>query len=63
MQSPDKPVYRAVGNLLLEVNDLDELKTELSDSKTAFDSHLVRMAERESSLRSKYEEIIKNFEE
>ena len=36
-QDEDRPVYRAVGNLLLEVEDRDELIKELSTSKETFE--------------------------
>ena len=53
-QNPNKPVYRAVGNLLLEVDDLEKLRSDLADSK--------RLVDREVGLRGNYEEIIQNLE-
>lgn len=61
-QNPNKPVYRAVGNLLLEVDDLDKLRSDLGDSKTAFEGHLQRLVDREVGLRGNYEEIIQDLE-
>ncbi|HIE63912.1 MAG: hypothetical protein CXT72_00155 [Methanobacteriota archaeon] len=61
-QNPNKPVYRAVGNLLLEVDDLEKLRSDLADSKTAFEGHLQRLVDREVGLRGNYEEIIQNLE-
>ena len=39
-QDKNRPVFRAVGNLLLEVDDRDELVNELSTSKETFELHL-----------------------
>ena len=61
-QDSSRPVYRAVGNLLLEVQDRESLTKELEDSKTTFDSHAGRLAERESALVLQYEEMAKSFE-
>ena len=61
-QNPNRPVYRAVGNLLLEVDDRDALKTELMDSRTAFVEHSSILEDRESNLVSQYEELVKSFE-
>ena len=46
-QDKNRPVFRAVGNLLLEVDDRNELVKELSSSKETFESHLERMVERD----------------
>ncbi len=61
-QEPDRPVYRAVGNLLLEVSDRDALRSELEASRAAFTDHSSKLQERESSLVSQYEELVKSFE-
>ncbi|MAQ57241.1 MAG: prefoldin subunit [Candidatus Thalassarchaeum sp.] len=61
-QNPSRPVYRAVGNLLLEVDDRDALRAELEDSRTAFVEHSSILEERESNLVSQYEELVKSFE-
>ena len=61
-QNPSRPVYRAVGNLLLEVDDRDALRTELEDSRTAFVEHSSILEERESNLVTQYEELVKSFE-
>ena len=50
-QDPAKPVYRSLGNILLEVDDRDSLT-----------EHLARLAEREESIREKYEEMAEQFE-
>tara|TARA_B100000900_G_scaffold390782_1_gene384801 strand:+ start:1017 stop:1325 length:309 start_codon:yes stop_codon:yes gene_type:complete len=57
-QDKNRPVFRAVGNLLLEVEDRDALITELSASKETFSSHLERMIERENELRKQYESAV-----
>jgi chaperonin cofactor prefoldin len=61
-QNPDKPVYRSVGNLLLEVDDREKLFQELSESKLNIENHLKLLIEREESLREKYEELVAAFE-
>ncbi len=61
-QDPSRPVYRAVGNLLLEVEDRNNLAKELGESKSTFDTHAGRLAERESALVTQYEEMTKSFE-
>ena len=61
-QDKNRPVFRAVGNLLLEVDDRDELVNELSTSKETFQSHLQRMIERENELRSQYDSLVSSME-
>ena len=61
-QDKNRPVFRAVGNLLLEVDDRDELVNELSTSKETFESHLQRMVERENELRSQYDSVVSSME-
>ena len=61
-QSPDKTVYKSVGNLLLEVSDRNKLFEELSQSKLNIENHLKLLIEREESLREKYEELVVTFE-
>ena len=61
-QDEDRPVYRAVGNLLLEVEDRDELIKELSTSKETFESHLTRMVERENELSVQYDSVVSSIE-
>ena len=61
-QNPDKPVYRSVGNLLLEVDDREKLFQELSESKLNIENHLKLLIEREESLREKYEELVAALE-
>jgi len=61
-QIPSRPVFRAVGNLLLEVDDRQALADELDESKLAFENHAGRLTERESALVSQYEEMAKTFE-
>ncbi len=61
-QDKNRPVFRAVGNLLLEVDDRDELVKELSTSKETFESHLERMVERENELRTQYDSVVSSLE-
>ena len=61
-QDVNRPVFRAVGNLLLEVDDRDKLMAELSESKVTFESHLQRMVERENELRTQYVKVVDSIE-
>ena len=61
-QDANRPVFRAVGNLLLEVDDRVKLVAELSESKETFENHLMRMVERENELRTQYEKVVKKKE-
>ena len=61
-QDPDRPVYRSFGNILLEVEDMDSLSEGIKESKEALESHLNRLAERESELRKEYERLAEAFE-
>ncbi|RJU80919.1 MAG: hypothetical protein DWB93_05485 [Candidatus Poseidoniales archaeon] len=61
-QSPEKTVYKSVGNILLEVSDRKKLFDELSQSKLNIENHLKSLIEKEDSLRVKYEELVIAFE-
>lgn len=61
-QDESRPVFRAVGNLLLEVGDRETLAKDLEESKVVFESHLERLVKRESALTTQYEEMVKSFE-
>ena len=61
-QSPEKTVYKSVGNILLEVSDRKKLFDELSQSKLNIENHLKSLIEKEDSLRVKYEELVITFE-
>ena len=61
-QDPERPVYRSLGNIVLEVDDRDLLQSELKDAQEALNEHLGRLVEREESIRKKYEEMVESFE-
>ena len=61
-QNPDRPVYRQVGPLLLEVDDRSALKLELEQSRTTLDEHLGRIQGTEKEIRIAYETAVKSFE-
>jgi len=61
-QDPNRPVYRQVGPLLLEVDDRKSLKEELEQSRSTLDEHLGRIQGTEKELRSAYESAVKAFE-
>ncbi len=57
-QDPERPVYRSLGNILLEVDDRDSLESELKDAQEALNEHLGRLVEREESIRKRYEQMV-----
>jgi len=61
-QDPARPVFRSLGNILLEVSDRVSLESELKEAQEALNEHLGRLVEREESIRKKYEEMAENFE-
>jgi len=61
-QDPERPVFRSLGNILLEVSDRDSLESELKEAQEALNEHLGRLVEREESIRKKYEEMAESFE-
>ena len=61
-QDPERPVFRSLGNILLEVSDRDSLESELKEAQEALNEHLGRLIEREESVRNKYEEMAESFE-
>jgi len=61
-QDPGKPVYRAIGSLLLEVEDRTSLKKDLEESMQAFQDHMDRLSSREGELRKKYDDLVKAYE-
>ncbi|MBI87829.1 MAG: hypothetical protein CMB67_02215 [Euryarchaeota archaeon] len=61
-QDPERPVFRSLGNILLEVEDRDSLTSELGEAKNSLEDHLNRLIEREDNLREQYEEKASLFE-
>ena len=61
-QPKERPVYRQVGPLLLEVEDRDELITELRSSIEKLQQHQRRLEEGEQQLRERYEQVVEQFE-
>ena len=55
-QSPERSVYRALGGVLLEVEDRDSLSNDLESSKETIESHLQSLSARESELIAQYNE-------
>ena len=41
-QDPERPVFRSLGNILLEVEDRDSLASELGEAKNSLEDHLNR---------------------
>ncbi|MEC7695396.1 MAG: prefoldin subunit [Candidatus Thermoplasmatota archaeon] len=61
-QDPDRPVFRSLGNILLEVEDRNSLSSELEEAKNSLEEHLNRLIEREDNLREHYEDKASLFE-
>ena len=55
-------VFQQVGPLLVEVDDLDALRSSLTEPSTQLSEHAEKLAERESELRTAYESAVKQFE-
>jgi chaperonin cofactor prefoldin len=55
-QLPERAVYRALGGVLLEVEDRDSLSNDLESSKETIESHLQSLSARESELIAQYNE-------
>lgn len=61
-QSPDRPVYRQQGPLLLEVDDREALVAELDDGRSRLVDLQDRLGTREQELRARYEALVKEAE-
>ena len=61
-QSPDRAVYRALGGVLLEVDDREVLAEDLESSKDTIETHIQTLNERESELRSQYTDAVDSLE-
>lgn len=61
-QDSERPVFRSLGNILLEVEDRESLKSELVGAKESLDEHLKRLIEREADLREQYASTVELFE-
>ncbi len=61
-QSSDRAVYRALGAILLEVEDRDSLNNDLNESQKTIETHIARLNERESEIRAEYTKAVENLE-
>ena len=61
-QSPDRSVYRALGGVLLEVEDRESLANDLASTKETLEIHLGNLNEREEELRDQYRFATENTE-
>tara|TARA_B000000441_G_C21347825_1_gene126249 strand:- start:95 stop:394 length:300 start_codon:yes stop_codon:yes gene_type:complete len=59
-QSPDRSVYRALGGVLLEVEDRESLTNDLASTKETLEIHLGNLNEREEELRDQYRVATEN---
>ena len=56
-QPEDRPVYRQQGPLLLEIEDRDALRTELDEGRSRLHDLELRLSQRETELRARYESL------
>ena len=61
-QSPDRSVYRALGGVLLEVEDRESLANDLASTKETLEIHLGNLNEREEELRDQYKVATENVD-
>ncbi len=61
-QESGRAVYRQSGPLLLEVDDISALESELKKSIEALATHQENMIQQESALRERYDSLAKGFE-
>ena len=59
-QSPERSVYRALGGVLLEVEDRESLANDLASTKETLETHLSNLNEREEELRDQYKVATEN---
>ncbi|MAZ62050.1 MAG: hypothetical protein CMB18_01965 [Euryarchaeota archaeon] len=59
-QSPDRAVYRALGGVLLEVEDRESLGDDLGSTKETLETHLSNLNEREEELLAEYKVATEN---
>jgi len=61
-QDEERSVYRALGGILLEVDDRDALKVDLVSSRDTIESHLKTLSAREEEIRAEYAEAVESQE-
>lgn len=61
-QDADRAVYRALGGILLEVDDREALKVDLAASRDTIESHLKTLSSREAEIREHYAEATESLE-
>tara|TARA_B100000902_G_C27002891_1_gene760755 strand:+ start:387 stop:701 length:315 start_codon:yes stop_codon:yes gene_type:complete len=61
-QDEEKRVYRQIGALLFEVDDLDSMGEQLYTSIEALKEHLVLLEKQDVELKEKYDEVVSNIE-
>ena len=59
-KSPDRTVNRALGGVLLEVEDRESLANDLASTKETLEIHLGNLNEREEELRDQYRVATEN---
>lgn len=62
-QDPDRSVYRALGGILLEVDDRASLTTDLESSRETIESHLKTLSARETEIRAQYAEAVESLDD
>ena len=61
-QEDGKKVYRQIGALLFEVDDMKNMEEQLISSIETLKEHLLLMEKQDQELKEKYEEIVSEIE-
>ncbi|RAH13605.1 MAG: hypothetical protein CMB56_007150 [Methanobacteriota archaeon] len=61
-QDEDKKVYRQIGALLFEIDDLESMNTQLSSSIDTLKEHLKLLEKQDNELKNKYDEVVLKIE-
>lgn len=61
-QDKDKKVYRQIGALLFEVDDMESMSQQLSTSIITLKEHLQLLEKQDVELKSKYDDVVLKIE-
>ena len=61
-QESDKKIFRQIGALLFEVDDLESMSEQLSSSIDALKKHLNLLESQDADLKEKYDRVVSNIE-
>ena len=61
-QDKDKKIYRQIGALLFEVDDIESMSQQLSTSIITLKEHLQLLEKQDVELKSKYDDVVLKIE-